>query len=219
MKHLPAEQLALQAGGDLGWLDGLRVRWHLRRCARCRAEAAALEQVRRDVEEAALTLPDGVNWAELEAEMRANIRLGLTAGAIVDQVSDPEWDEAAPVLAPAPEPAPVPVRRLTWSLSAPWVPAAAVLGSLTLVVLMVWLLSYPPVSFAPDRYARTPGAVMSAEGAGLSLRHAGAALMLLPPEAEHATLTMDLGAGARAEYVDVETGQMTIHQVFYGDED
>lgn len=223
MKHLTQSQIALHAGGDLPLFESLLARLHLRRCPRCRQQLAAFAALRQETAEAALELPPGVDWQSLEMEMRANIRLGLTAGAIVDQAFSPEPDpepEELETTAPEPEPAHIPVRRLNWSLSSPWLPGAAVLGSLTVVVVLVWLLSYPPVSHAPGRYAQAPGStVMTAENAGLELRHGGGALTLLPPAAEHASLSVDLGAGARAEYVDVETGQMTIHQVFYGDDE
>jgi hypothetical protein len=222
MKHLSPGRIALHAGGDLPLLESLRARFHLRRCARCREDLHAIASVREDLARKAATLPADLDWQRLESEMRANIHLGLTVSAIAESAfglaADPEA-EAAP--APELKPARPAVSRMNWSLSSPWLPGAAVLGSLTLVVLLVWLLSYPPLSRAPGQIADAPplAPVMTALESGLEVRHTGGALTLLPPPAEHATLAVDLGGSARAEYVDVETGQVTIHRVFHADDE
>jgi hypothetical protein len=221
MKHLSPDQIALQAGGDLPLLASLRARLHLRRCARCREDLAALASIREELARKAATLPAGLAWDQLESEMRANIHLGLTVGAIAESAFGPQPDRE-PEVFPAPvRPAPAAVSRMNWSLSSPWLPGAAVLGSLTLVVLLVWLLSYPPLSRTPGQFADAPplAPVMTALETGLEVRHTGGALTLLPPAADHATLAVDLGGSARAEYVDVETGQMTIHRVFHADDE
>lgn len=222
MKHLSPDQLVLQAGGDLPLLESLRARLHLRRCANCREDLAALASLREQLAQKAAALPPGLDWDRLESEMRANIHLGLTVGAIAECAFGPQSDPDPEVI-PAPEtkPARAAVTRMNWSLSSPWLPGAAVLGSLTLVVLLVWLLSYPPLSLAPGQIAEAPplAPVMTALETGLEVRHTGGALTLLPPAAEHATLAVDLGGSARAEYVDVETGQVTIHRVFHADDE
>jgi hypothetical protein len=206
MKHPSPAKLALHAGGDLGFADALRVRWHLSRCARCRGRVREFEQLRQETAEAALAPPPGLDWSRLESEMRANIRLGLAAGAIVDL---PREDAEA-----APEP-----RWRSLPVYGAWLPGAAVLASLALVVSLVWMLSHPPVSYAPELRAGGAGPVLTAQESGIEVRRQDAALRLLAPAAGHGTLSVALGAGARAEYVDADTGQVTIHQVFYADEE
>jgi hypothetical protein len=222
MKHLSPDQLVLQAGGDLPLLESLRARLHLRRCANCREDLAALISLREELAQKAAALPPGLDWDRLESEMRANIHLGLTMGAIAESAFGPSADpETDAIPAPEAKPARAAGSRMNWSLSSPWLPGAAVLGSLTLIVLLVWLLSYPPLSRAPGQIADAPplAPVMTALETGLEVRHTGGALTLLPPAAEHATLAVDLGGSARAEYVDVETGQVTIHRVFHADDE
>lgn len=214
MKHPSTAKLALYAGGDLAWIAALRVRFHLSRCGRCRQQVRAFAELRGQIASAARELPPEIDWNRLAAEMRANIRLGLTAGAIANHalaheaVAEPEMAEQPAVASP-----------LRWSLAAAWLPGAAVVASLTLVVALVWLLSHPPVSFAPDMAGNGHATVVTALGTGLEVRMEGAALTLLAPPSGHGALAVDLGAGARAEYVDAETGQMTIHQVYYGDDE
>lgn len=211
MKHPSTTKLALHAGGDLAWIEALGVRFHLSRCGRCRQQVRAFAEVREEIASVARELPPEVDWDRLEAEMRANIRLGLTAGAIAGHTLA---HEPAADLDLADEPAGASPMR--WSLAAAWLPGAAVVASLTLVVALVWLLSHPPVSHAPDMAGNGRATVVTALDTGLEVRLEGAALTLLPPPSGHAALAVDLGAGARAEYVDAETGQMTIHQVYYG---
>jgi len=217
MKHPSQSDLALYAGGDLAFWSSLALRWHLKTCERCRQQAEAFATLRADLETNVAELPAGMNWAALEAEMRANIRLGLAAGEIAEHTF-PGAPEAEIVEQAPPPPARLPVRSLTWSLSAPLLPGVAVLASLSLVVALVWMLSHPPVSYAPQRAQNLNAPVLSAWGPGVEVSYGGAALTLLPPTAKAAGRSVDLGAGARAEYVDAETGQVTIHQVFYGDE-
>lgn len=208
MKHPSAAKLALAAGGDLPFVQALLVKLHVSGCARCRQQHEAFVQLRGDTAAALGEAPAGLDWERLEAEMRANIRLGLTAGAIAGHAVAHEQDEpAAPAAAP-----------LNWPLASAWLPGAAVAGSLALVVVLVWVLGHPPTTFAPDR-SNGAAPVLTAVDTGIEVRLRGAALTLLAPPSGHASLAVDLGAGARAEYVDAETGQMTIHQVFYGSDE
>lgn len=210
MKHPSAAKLALAAGGDLPFVQALLVKLHVSGCSRCRQQHRAFVQLRGDTAAALGAPPPELDWDRLEAEMRANIRLGLTAGAIAGHALVPEREQDE-----SPPPAAAP---LNWSLASAWLPGAAVVASLALVVALVWVLSHPPATFAPDRVTGA-GPVLTAVDSGLEVRLQGAALTLLAPPAGHASLAVDLGAGARAEYVDAETGQMTIHQVFYGSDE
>lgn len=77
----PAEtDLALLAGGDMGWMERFSLNRHLRGCHECREKVEEFEQFREDC---ALPEPSNLNWNRLASEMRANIRLGLEAGECV----------------------------------------------------------------------------------------------------------------------------------------
>ncbi|WP_321477465.1 hypothetical protein [uncultured Paludibaculum sp.] len=187
--HPGLDQLALFAGGDLPAWPALRLRAHLCLCAHCAAEVAALRTARLELRSAAAVLPAGLDWNALEAEMSANIRLGLSAGAIVD--------EPAVVDLNVPEPA-------GWRL-------AVVLASLSFVALAGWWLRNP-VNLRPG--ADSAGAVLSeARPDGLALQSRGAALTLLNQPDQPAVTTVSWDGGARASFVDSETGQVTIHHV------
>src|SRR5215469_12533000 len=74
MKHPSQATLALQAGGDLGFLARWRTKRHLRRCTRCREEVEAFEWARQVAPDLA-EIPE-IHWNRLAAEMKANIHLG-----------------------------------------------------------------------------------------------------------------------------------------------
>ncbi|MGJ5818546.1 hypothetical protein [Paludibaculum fermentans] len=191
MKNHPGpEQLALYAGNDLSLPGALQVRIHLYGCARCAAEAAALRLARQELRRRAGELPEELDWSSLEAEMSANIRLGLSAGAIVDRpavVEDTPQPEAA-----------------GWRL-------AVVLASLSFVAVAGWWLRNPDNL----RTMTDPAAAVLSEARpdGLALQNRGAALTLLNHSEQPAVTTVSWDGGARASFVDSETGQVTIHHV------
>lgn len=188
-KHPDSGLLALCAGGDLPWLDALRVKWHARRCGRCAAELqgfrAAREALKRQWDE----IPEGMEWERLAAEMTANIHLGLSAGAVVDSAF------GARIAVPG---------GLSWRRT-----AAVVFASFAFVLAGGWLLKGP----APGGGAGV-GVSVEARGEGLVVEQAGSALTLLGPAGEAAESEVDFGGSARARYVDAETGQVTIHHVY-----
>lgn len=206
MKHASMAELALLAGGDLGWVRGWQVKWHVRGCTECREALAEFRALREELAEEGTALPAGIQWEELEAEMRGNIRLGLDVGAITERAAPADgadWAEE---------------RGGWWKVSRPLGPGAAVAASLALVVALVWMLSRPPVSHAPERAMENGTLVLAAWGTGVEVRQGNEGMTLLAPAEQAAERSVDLGAGARAEYVDGDTGQVTIHQVFHGEE-
>jgi hypothetical protein len=81
IRHLTEAELALYAGGDLGWWNKRKAVRHLAECAACEAAAGEFIALLSDVGE--LKDPPELSWSRLAAEMRANIRLGLEAGECV----------------------------------------------------------------------------------------------------------------------------------------
>src|SRR5258708_22873884 len=80
-KHPTEADLALYAGGDLGWWRKRNVSGHLAGCAPCDATVTEFTALLLDVSE--LNDPPERLWSRLSSDMRANIRLGLEAGECV----------------------------------------------------------------------------------------------------------------------------------------
>jgi hypothetical protein len=185
-RHLTEQQLALAAGGDLNGWEAWRLNRHLGQCGVCRSALAEMIAVRGAIRDASDELPSGVDWSFLASEMRANIRVGLEAGECV---------------------APVGVRPEPLS----WRPAAA-FSALTAVVLIGWYLSIPRLTPKPFASVNAGTAVVEATPSGVELKHGAQGFALLNPRANRITYSVD-SQGARAQYVDVETGQVTIANV------
>jgi len=85
--------------------------------------------------------------------------------------------------------------------------AAAVFASLAFVALANWYLS-------PATLPLPATAVLNTSADGLKLQQANRALTLLNPGAQQLTTSVSWDGAARARFVDSETGQVTIHQVY-----
>lgn len=185
MKHPSEGSLALFAGGELGLLARLRVRRHLSWCHVCREELDSLESSRAWLKEASSELPQGFNWNRMAGEMRANIHVGLAAG---ECVASPGWHPLAFGLRAALTAAPV-----------------------ALVLLLGWWLQPARPKLEPQ------GVVLEATSKGIELRDGAAVLSLQHPgevKDSDVTYTVSVQGTLRARYVDSQTGQVTIHNVY-----
>lgn len=189
MNHPAPEVLALYARGDLDLWAMIRAGGHVHLCGQCAGEVHSIRQAVTLLKSESLEMPSGLDWEEMAAEMRANIRLGLTAGAIVAQ---------------APEPLTVSRDKWPWQLG-------VVMASMAVLAVVSWMLPAPENS-NPLRAAHTP-VFLEAQAEGLALQDNGSALTLLNPRKTAVTTTVNWDGGARASYVDSETGQVTIHNV------
>jgi hypothetical protein len=185
MKHPSQETLALQAGGDLGWLERWKTARHLSGCSACRDEVAAFSEVREILPE--LNEMPEVPWNRLAAEMRANIRLGLAAGECV-RFSDPPLRES-PLFHGA--------RAL--------VAFASVCAMLATAVV----LERPtPVHASEPVVQATDNGIQRRFGdRAFGLMHPGA-------QAQDVTYTVGAQGTMGARYVDSETGAMTMTKVY-----
>ena len=186
MTHPTESALALHAGKELGLPARFRIGIHLRGCGVCRSRLAELRGVREWMRSQDGEMPEGVNWDALSSEMRANIRLGLSAGRCVEQ-------ETETVAAPG---------RFRWSAPAMALPVL-------LVVIAGWVLQtlHPPLAPAGPEF------VMQASSTGIGIEKDGRGFTLLQPRAENVVFSVT-GDAAGARYVDAETGQVTISNVY-----
>lgn len=184
--HLNQTELALLAGNDVSLAGRIRMNWHVRSCPDCQQEVAAFRRARRSYKEESLAMPAGLDWNRLSAEMSANVKLGLEAGQIVAR---PNERYEGPVLA----------ERLGWR-------AAVVTASLTVTVMTGWWLYRPPL--APT------GVVLSANQSGIEWKQEDRTMRLTNPRTDAALVSVSTGGVMRARYVDEDTGQVTINNVY-----
>jgi hypothetical protein len=191
MRHPGEKELALLAGGDLGFLAKWRVSKHVDGCASCRAAVDSFEALR--AESAALAeLPANLNWNRLASEMKANIRLGLAAGECV----------AGYAVGP---------KRARFSTLQT---AVAYAGLIALVVAGVWMQRPAPDQ---QRAAIAPveeGATLEATRDGIELSDSGGSFGLrYQPARNDVYFSADAGGAMRARYVDKGTGYVTVVKV------
>jgi hypothetical protein len=186
MNHPSEVDLALYAGGELRAWSRWRVGYHVARCPQCLREVEAFRGGAEWVRETASELPSDLHWSRLAAEMKANIRVGLAAGACVGPV----------------EPRP---QRLALRVM-------AALASIVLVVVSGWWLHLPEPRVAPS--VQAGGVVLEATPEGIELKEEDRALTLLHPASDAVVLSVSAQGSLRARYVDAETGQVTINNVY-----
>jgi hypothetical protein len=185
MKHPSQADLALLAGGDLGFWSGLYARMHFRTCDRCREEVEAYRGAIAALSQAD-DMPANLNWNRLEAEMSANIHLGLEAGECVGSL--PARNE-----------------RVGWR-------AAAVMAGMTLLLVTAWWLNASRRN--GDIELRSSRIEIRTTPAGIELNENGNALTLMHRRGGDTPLVVSAPGMLRARYVDEETGQVTINNVY-----
>ena len=191
MRHPSESELALCGGGDLGRWQSWRIRQHLAGCVACAEQAARYRSDRGAIAQSALELPEGLDWNGLEAEMRANIHLGLAAGECVSQ----------PVRAE---------KQLSWK-------AAFVLASMTAMILTGWWLHIPqpPVGPGGPLAARhQKEVVLETTRFAIERTENGSTFALAHPPDNRTVLTANTDGALRARFVDDDSGQVTINNVY-----
>lgn len=187
MTHPDQSTLALYAGHDLGWFARRRTEGHLARCRDCRGEVRAFASVSDEL--AGLNELPAISWGRVAAEMRANIRLGLAAGECV------RGEPAAGVLA--------------WMSGARALAACA--GVMALVAAGLFLQR--PAPPAPAAVA-SGSVVLKATAHGIELHQGGQTLSLMHVRAGEVTYSAGAQGSMRAGYVDSDTGNVTINDVY-----
>jgi hypothetical protein len=184
MKHPNQAALALYAGGDLGFFARWRVERHLAKCEGCGEEAAAFGATREIVTDLS-EIPD-VPWNRLAAEMKANIRLGLAAGECVRMGETPLRERPL------------------------FTGVRAVVALASIVTLAVTgLVMEPHVGERVD-----PHTVLRGIHDGVEVGGGGRAFRLMNTGATNVTFSVGAQGSMGARYVDPNTGQVTINNVY-----
>ena len=184
--------LALYAGGDLGFFARRKLAGHLRECEECRKRQQSFVDARGQLREVAAELPEGLNWDRLTAEMTANIHLGLAAGEIVAYTNRP--------------------RQLSG-----WRPVM-VFASALMVVVVAWYANRPTpsqlVAQKKSMVIEAPQVLVETTDMGIELKDHGRVLTLLNPKGRDVAYSVSMQGSVRARYVDSESGQVTINNVY-----
>jgi hypothetical protein len=192
-RHPSEADLALLAGGDCAWLQGLRLRRHVSSCGDCRDTMASFSELRSAVGNSFLpgfAINDAA-WDRLAGEMRANIRLGLAAGECVGEAPSEDGD--------------IPHRA--------WVPRFAI-GTAGVVLLAgagFFLHSLLPHGDLPGV---AHSAVVESTGRGVEVRTASGSMTLLNHGDEAGDQTVTSQGAVSTSYVDGNTGTVTITSVY-----
>ncbi len=189
MKHPSDSDLALYAGGDLGWLRQTLAERHVRRCGACQSVAADFSELRSEngaVADAGAGAISDLQWNRLAIDMQANIRLGLAAGECVHQ---------------RPSRSVVSGRRLAWA------------GGVVTLLLMAGIWTQRPVVHPAVGRAVT-GTVLEAAESGIQVREGRQTLRILNSSNHNVSYSVGGQGELRARSLDPETGNVTITHVY-----
>lgn len=207
--HPSETELALFAGWELGFWQRSGVGRHVSRCASCRARSQQLRADAAALRDGLSQLPPDLNWDGMAEEMAANIRVGLAAGECVGPARGIRGTQ-------------------DWSFTG-WGVSALTVGLCALLALGWWLRMPSSDTKEIGRALRTVwtgkggaaaplasghGVVLEAGTGGIQVRQNGRAMTFVSPRSEAVTVSVSLQGSAQASYVDSETGQVTIANVY-----
>lgn len=187
MTHPSDAELALYAGGDLGWFRQRLTERHVRECGQCQDAASGFSELRSD----AASFPN-LSWNRLAAEMQANIRLGLSAGECVTQ------SKSVGLFAG---------RRLVTGQRLAL--AGGVLG--VLAVAGMWVQRPIP---RPLVSRIVMGTVLEEAESGIQVREGRQTLRILNSSNRNVSYSVGGQGELRARSLDPETGNVTITHVY-----
>lgn len=199
ISHPGPETLALYLGSDLPLIPRLRVKAHLRECAACDQQLAlfaqSLSELRREAAGETLTAFEAIaDWNSLEREMLGNIVVGVAAARCIENVG----------------------RKRAW------IPRLAVVGGLAALFVGGWVSHIPREQTAHLAsslsrmvgigQATRLGDVVQTTPTGIAVRSEGVTLTILHPPS--AVVSVSGSSSVEARYVDADTGQFTITNVY-----
>jgi len=198
-RHPNPETLALYSAGDLRLMTRLKVGRHVARCGDCEQQVllfrSARTELKREAGEQTLTGYEAiVSWPSLEREMMGNIAVGLDAARCIENVGRK--------------------RVVAYKL--------ALVSGLTILFAAGWATHIPQgeTQRLADALRRTvglerpeiKGTVLRATSEDVFVRTQGATLKIMHPPS--AVVSMSGTSAVAARYVDEETGQVTITNVY-----
>jgi hypothetical protein len=199
-RHPRPEDLALASRGDLPIWRRWQVNWHVRHCAGCEREAeeyhAVSDTVRRQAAEAVTSGENGMDWQRLEREMTGNIKVGIAAAQCIENSPGRAFHR--------------------WR-------APALIAGLALIFVAGWLINVPradrdrvmtALRTVAGRAHPAAGLILETNPHGVSVRFQGTSLTLLHPASARATASFTSSSSVGVRYVDDETGQVTIANVY-----
>lgn len=199
ISHPAPEALALYLSGDLAFIPRLRLKAHLLECAACDQQLAlfaqSLTELKREAASETLTAFEAIaDWSSLEREMLGNIVVGVAAARCIENVG----------------------RKRAW------IPRLAVVGGLTSFFVGGWVSHIPREQTAHLASSlsrmvgigQTPrlGDVVQTTPTGIAVRSEGVTLTILHPPS--AVVAVSGNSSVEARYVDEDTGQLTITNVY-----
>jgi len=197
--HPSIEDLALGSAGDLPLVAGWRVRYHIAHCAECERQVllfrASAAELKREASAETLTGFEAIaDWPSLEREMMGNIGVGVDAARCIEGVGK---------------------RR---SLAVRF----ALIAALVLLFAAGWITHIPTEqtqhlfatlrSFTGFERPVPMGIVLRSTPEGIAVRTQGATLTILHPRS--AVVSLSGSSSVAARYVDEDTGQVTITNVY-----
>jgi len=198
--HPTLQTLALYSRGDLPLSVRWRTRKHVRECEACERQVAlfraAETELKREAREQTLTAFEAIaDWSRLEREMLGNIGVGIAAARCIENVH---------------------ARR--WLLS----PGALAGIALAFLFVVGWFTHIPrdqtkhlaeSLSRIMGGEARQPlGTIVETTPDGIAVRAQGGTLTIMHPPS--AVVSIAGASGVAARYVDQQTGQVTIANVY-----
>lgn len=198
--HPAVSTLALYSGGDLPWAERWRLGRHIQRCPECEQQLSRFrsgrEQFQREAGSETLTAFEAIaDWNRLEREMLGNIAVGVAAARCVDKVGRGRAVLSRIAIASG----------LLGLFVAGWVTHIPKDQTLHLFASLQRLMG-------AERPQQVAGTVVRTLPDGIAVRTQGATLMIMHPQT--AVVSLSGPAAVAARYVDEETGQVTIANVY-----
>jgi len=195
MKHPSIEKLALYSGGELAWWSRITMQRHVHSCAQCQEEVALFGEAATAVREETAEMPGGVQWDRLAAEMRANVRVGIAASEAISSYGS--RIEAGPA------------QGMSWRMT------VLTTGFVIMLSIGYWLnASKKSEQIAAMRGPDPIVAEASERGVGMSDGSKGMELRGPKTNLRAAFVAVSTVGSAGAQYVDEETGQVTVNHVY-----
>jgi hypothetical protein len=194
--HPSHADLALYSSADLPFWQQWRIERHVKNCAACGAEVEKFRDTAAKLKQHFMAAESTLLDRTLEREMIGNINVGVAAANCISEGRH---------------------RRVRgWSLGALCV-------TLAMVFLIGWIMNIPhqdssrvlsALENAFNRGGNKVNTVLRTTPLGVSVRSQGGTLTILRPATAHATAAFTGDGSVAVRYVDNETGQVTITNVY-----